>query len=102
MTNNREGIQIDLMSDDEKEQRGVIERITKSRFFMGAVQGIDLLHSLYENRARRLNEADIAVEHFGLASGKELDSGKIRKLCGALRNALIDYSKNDVSKGNWH
>jgi len=91
----------DIVSGEELEQRQVLENIGGSRFFSGAPQRMELLRYLYEHRSTRLTEVDIAIEHFGIEDGTKVDNSKVRKLCGHVRQSLIEYADNDVVKGDW-
>ena len=89
------------ISEDEKAQRVALERITRSRPFAAAKARGELLRFLFDNRHQRMSEVDIAVEHLGIERAHDIDSGRARKLCSAVRKALTEYSETDVSHDGW-
>jgi hypothetical protein len=99
--NPSEGEEVEAISEDEKAQRAALERIAHSRPFATASARVELLRFLFENRHKRTTETEIAIEHLGLERGKEINSGKARKLCGSVRQALKDYAEVDVSHDAW-
>lgn len=83
----------------EAEQVAAFDRMIASPFFAGAGQQIELLTYLYENRGKRVKDADIAVGCLGLETLGQKESERIRKLCGRVRRALFDYA--EVAEGDW-
>ncbi len=92
----------EFSSSDEISQRDALEQILSSRFLSGGDNRGEVLRYLFDHRGERVNEAAIGQDVFDIQHVRRLDTGRVRKICGGLRRALISYADSHVSTSDWH